>query len=101
MLWMVFSVIGLTAGPWGRERLLLALLALGHAAIQIGLIAMSRYRLPLVPLLAPLAADALLRLPSLLSLPANWRRWVVVTPVLLALIWVWVDLVPLSVHWLD
>lgn len=101
MLWMLFSVIGLTTGPWGRERLLLALLALGHAAVHIALIAMSRYRLPLVPLLAPLAADALLRLPALLALPANWRRWVAIVPIFALLIWVWIDIVPLSIHWLE
>ena len=100
MFVMAFSLVGLVMGPWSRERLLLALLALGHALVHVLLIATSRYRLPLVPLLAPFATDALVRFRELLDLARYGRRWLLLAPALALLILAWASTLPASLPWL-
>jgi len=94
MVLFVFFVVGATLGPWDADRAFLILMFLGTLAISIVTAAQSRYRLPLEPLMAPLAADAIFRLRELAG--ARARFWIVSGSILLFLVYVWIKLLPLN-----
>ena len=90
----VFFVLGATAGRMGQGdpyRAFLILMFLGTLAIYAVTGVQSRSRLPIEPLMAPLAADALLRLRTL-----GGRAWLLAAPVLIFMAYVWAKYLPLN-----
>jgi 4-amino-4-deoxy-L-arabinose transferase-like glycosyltransferase len=91
----VFFVLGVTAGSVEERRdpyrAFLILMFLGTLAIYAVTGVQSRSRLPIEPLMAPLAADAILRLRAL-----GGRAWLLAAPVLFFLAYVWAKYLPLN-----
>lgn len=96
MFVMGFFALGLFVRPWPREKTLLAWIVLGNVVVCALLVALSRYRAPLVPLMTPVGVDAFQRLGNLVRQRRNLGLWLTAGPVLALLVLAWVEYLPLS-----
>ena len=94
MALLAFGAFGLAARPDGAPAALLVLLMLSNVAVCVAIVSMSRYRLPMMPLLAPFAVHGLV---SLRRLPAERpRAFTLALALVVAMAVAWVRYVPYS-----
>ena len=91
---MSLYVMGLFLGPWSRTKVLLVLMVAGTLAGCALVAALTRYRVPIVPLMAPFVAVALMRWRELPTLARRPSFWLLGAPVLAFLVYVWVQYLP-------
>ena len=91
---MSLYVMGLFLGPWNRTKVLLVLMVAGTLAGCALVAALTRYRVPIVPLMAPFVAVALMRWRELPRLARRPSFWLLGAPVLAFLVYVWVQYLP-------
>lgn len=91
---LVFGALGLAARPPTDAARLPLLMVLGNVVICVLIVSMSRYRLPMMPLLIPFAVDGAWRARTLARErpPGFWVALAVVAAMVVA----WIPYVPLS-----
>jgi 4-amino-4-deoxy-L-arabinose transferase-like glycosyltransferase len=93
---MIFSVLGLSLFPMTRARMLPTLLILSHTGACVLIISTSRYRYPMMPLLIPFAAHAILDIRNLPKLRDARLRWLAAAALIAFMGYAWIAYVPLS-----
>jgi len=93
---MLFGIFGIVSRRLSLASALALLLIVANTAICILIISGSRYRLPMMPLLIPFAADGFLRMPELLMFRHHGKTWIAALPLIAFVVCCWVVYVPYS-----
>ena len=96
MVVMALFIIGLIANTWDRDKALIVLMVMGSLSACALVAAVSRYRVPIVPLMVPYAAIALVSGPRLREAVRGPVFWLVGAPVLAFLAFVWTQYLPFN-----